>query len=543
MDKRALIGIALSVLVLVGYQEFISRYYGPPPPASQAPVAEKKEAAPTSGTPAQTATAPAAASAVTAPAAPVSAPTGQPAKNIQVETDNYIAVFTTQGARLKSFQFKNYRASAEPKSPPFEIIAAAKDVPLPLGVRWQAPAAFDDAALSYSAQGADLKLTGDAKGTLVFQAQTADGLTISKSLTFTGNLYPIQFDVAVQAASGNAPVPEILLTDKSDHTVATPGAPFEGFIALIDNKIKREAPAEAIKGHEFSGDIAWAGFGHTYFFFALMPENGAGHKVSVRQDGAALIASVSGAAASDRYKLYIGPKELDILKSAGKDIDRAIDHGYFGFISVPLLYVLHFFHRFTRSYGIDIIILTVLIKLIMWPLTHKSFTSMKAMQKLGPQMEKLKERYANDKEKLNKEIMDLYKRNGVNPLGGCLPMALQFPVFIGLYNALSTPIELRHAPFLWIPDLSRPDWQALPFTFNGWHLGVPILTIIMGATMFIQQWMTPSAGDPNQKKMMMLMPLMFTFMFVSFPAGLTVYWLVNNVLGIAQQYWINRSDK
>ena len=283
MDKRALIGIALSVLVLVGYQEFISRYYGPSP-ASQAPVAEKKEAAPTSGTPAQTATAPAAPTAVTAPVAPTSAPTGQPAKSIHVETDNYIAVFTTQGARLKSFQFKNYRAGAQPKSPPFEIIAAAKDVPLPLGVRWQAPAAFDDAALSYSVQGADLKLTGDAKGTLVFQGQTADGLTINKSLTFTGNLYPIQFDVAVQAASGNAPVPEILLTEKSDHTVATPGAPFEGFIALIDNKIKREAPAEAIKGHEFSGDIAWAGFGHTYFFFALMPENGAGHKVSVRRE-------------------------------------------------------------------------------------------------------------------------------------------------------------------------------------------------------------------------------------------------------------------
>ena len=452
-------------------------------------------------------------------------------------------VFTTQGARLKSFQFKNYRASAEPTSPPFEIVVTAKDLPLPLGVRWQSPAAFDDAALAYAVQGADLKLTGDAKGTLVFQGQTADGVTISKSLTFTGNLYPIQFDVAVQAASGNAPVPEILLTDKSDHTVATPGAPFEGFIALIDNKIKRETPADAIKGHEFSGDVSWAGFGHTYFFFALMPENGAGHKVSVRQSGAALVAAVSGAAASDRYKLYIGPKELDILKSAGKDIDRAIDHGYFGFISVPLLYVLHFFHRFTGSYGIDIIILTVLIKLLMWPLTHKSFSSMKAMQKLGPQMEKLKERYANDKEKLNKEIMDLYKRNGVNPLGGCLPMAMQFPVFIGLYNALSTPIELRHAPFMWIQDLSRPDWEALPFMFSGWHLGIPILTIVMGATMFIQQWMTPSAGDPNQRKIMMLMPLMFTFMFVSFPAGLTVYWLVNNVLSIAQQYWINRSDK
>jgi len=213
--------------------------------------------------------------------------------------------------------------------------------------------------------------------------------------------------------------------------------------------------------------------------------------------------------------------------------------------------VLHFFHRVTASYGLDIILLTVLIKGLMAPLTHKSYASMKQMQKLQPQMERLKERYSDDKEKLNKEIMELYKRNGVNPLGGCLPMVLQFPVFIGLYNALSTPIELRHAPFMWIKDLSQPDWKSLPFTIAGWPpsfwptapSGIPVLTVFMGASMFLQQWMTPSAGDPNQRKMMMLMPLMFTFMFVSFPAGLTVYWLVNNLLTIGQQYWINRSDK
>lgn len=529
-------------MVLIGYQQLMNYYYGPPP-GSEPAVAEKTAAAPAAAPAAQPDSAPAAPGAAAVQAAPVVPSPSQAAQLVRVETDNYIATFTSHGARLKSFQIKNYRASAAPQSPLQEIVSLAKDVPLPLGVRWQTPAAFDDAALAYGVQGGDLKLTGDAKGTLVFQGQSADGMTITKTLAFTGNLYPIQFDVAVQAATGTAPVPEIIITEKSDHTVPEPGAPFEGYVALVDNKIKREAPADALKGHEFSGDVAWAGFGHTYFFFALMPENGAGHKTSVRQNGAALIASVTGPAATGRYRLFIGPKELELLKSVGKDIDRAIDHGYFGFVSVPLLYVLHFFHRFTGSYGIDIIILTVLIKLIMWPLTHKSFSSMKAMQKLGPQMEKLKERYANDKEKLNKEIMDLYKRNGVNPLGGCLPMAMQFPVFIGLYNALSTPIELRHAPFMWIPDLSRPDWEALPFMFNSWHLGIPILTIVMGATMFIQQWMTPSAGDPNQRKLMMLMPLMFTFMFVSFPAGLTVYWLVNNVLSIAQQYWINSKDK
>ncbi|MGN6733524.1 MAG: membrane protein insertase YidC, partial [Candidatus Binatia bacterium] len=470
------------------------------------------------------------------------------AKEITVETENYRAVFTTAGARLKSFKFKKYRSSVDEKSPPFEMIRNVPGVPLPLGVRWQAASPVDDSDVIYSVQGGDLNLAGDSKGTVVFRGQTKDGTVITKSFTFSGATYPIQMEVSVKAADGAMPSPEVLLADQSDHPAPNHDAPFEGFIALVDNKIRREPPAEAAKGHEFTGDVSWAGFGHTYFLFALLPENGAQHKVSVRQTGAALIGAVGGQAADQRYTLFIGPKEIDTLKAVGKGIERSIDFGIFWFISIPLLYILHFFHRFTASYGLDIIILTVLIKALMAPLTHKSYVSMKQMQKLQPQMERLKERYSEDKEKLNKEIMELYRRNGVNPLGGCLPMVLQLPVFYGLYNCLGTPIELRHAPFLWIKDLSRPDWQSLAFSVPSWWPaflpgGIPVLTILMGASMFMQQWMTPTAGDPNQRKMMMLMPLMFTFMFVSFPAGLTVYWLVNNLLTIGQQYWINRSVK
>jgi YidC/Oxa1 family membrane protein insertase len=423
------------------------------------------------------------------------------------------------------------------------MVTSGPGVPLPLGISWQVSTPSDDAALLYGVQGRDLKLTAGAKGNLVFQAQTPDGTTVTKSFTFSGSTYPIKLDVSVKAADGQSLAPEILIAEKSDHSVPNPDAPFEGFIALVDNKIKREAPGEANKGHEFTGDIAWTGFGHTYFLLALLPDSGAQNKTWVRQAGTALIAGIRGPSGNGSYTVFIGPKELETLKSLGRALERSIDFGYFGLISEPLLYILHFSHRLTYSYGLDIILLTILIKLLTAPLTHKSYVSMKQMQKLQPQMEKLKEKFANDKEKLNKEIMDLYRRNGVNPLGGCLPMVLQFPVFIGLYNALSTPIELRHAPFLWIKDLSKPDWQSLPFEFAGWHLGVPVLTILMGASMFVQQWMTPSAGDPNQRKMMMMMPLMFTFMFVSFPAGLTVYWLVNNILTIGQQYWINRRER
>jgi len=534
MDKRAIIGIALSILVLVIYQEWVTRYYAPPPNSAPAPVANEAAKSPAPVAPAPAAPTPA------VQAAPAALAPAQAAKDVRIETDNYIAVFTTLGGRLKSFKFKKYRAAAAVDSPPFEMVRTAPGVPFPLGLRWQTPAPFEDDGLVYAVQGGDVILKGDAKATLVFHGQAPGGADITKSFAFSGATYPIQFEVAVKSVDGTTPIPEVVFTEKSDHSVINHDAPFEGFIALIDNKIKREPAAEAAKGHEFNGEVSWAGFGHTYFFFALLPENGAQHKVSVRQTGAALTAAISGPAPSDRYTLFIAPKELEILKSAGKGVERAIDLGYFGFVSVPLLYVLHFFHGFTGSYGLDIILLTMIIKLLMAPLTHKSYKSMKQMQKLQPQMEKLRERFANDKEKLNKEIMEMYRRHGVNPLGGCLPMVLQFPVFIGLYNALSTPIELRHAPFLWIQDLSRPDWQALPLEIAGWHLGFPILTLLMGASMFVQQWMTPAAGDPNQRKLMLMMPLIFTFMFVSFPAGLTVYWLVNNILSIAQQYWINR---
>ncbi len=536
MDKRAFLAILLSLLILVVWQEWMSRYYSPPPQPPETPAQREAAKSPPSAPPL----------AVPAPSqdpeVPATLSFAEAAKDVRVETKDYIAVLTTRGARLKSLKFKHYRISADRQSPPYEMIASAPDVPLPLGLSWNSTAPVTDASLVYAVVGGDLKLTGESKGTVAFKAQAADGSVVSKTFTFFGSGYQIQIETSVKSSAGAGIAPAILLTEKSDQSQYNPSAPFEGLIALVDGKIKREHSVEPNNTLDFTGDIAWAGFGHTYFFFALMPENGAQHRLTLSQTGAALTAALNAPPGSmpQRYTLFVGPKDLETLEAAGKGIERSIDFGYFAFIAIPFLYVLHFSHRFTASYGIDIILLTIILKILMAPLTHKSFVSMKAMQKLGPQMEKLKERYKNEKEKLNKEIMELYRRNGVNPLGGCLPMVLQFPVFIGLYNALSTPIELRHASFMWIKDLSQPDWKSLPFSMGGWDLGIPVLTILMGASMFIQQWMTPSVGDPNQRRMMLMMPLVFTFMFVTFPAGLTIYWLVNNVLSIAQQYWINR---
>jgi YidC/Oxa1 family membrane protein insertase len=535
MEKRALIAVAISLAILIGYQLLVSHYFPAPPPQ----IDEKREQKPPET--------PAPSPAPQAPAPEASLQQGKAAttakaraaREIKVETDDYIAVFISQGARIKSFTLKHYRASVDRNSPPLEMIPAVPGVPYPLGLEASGPQPFNDDDIAYTVEGGDQRLSGEDKGRLVFQGQTANGVTVSKAFTFTGHGYAIGLQTAVPGAAAAT-----VLTADARPTSPNSDTPFEGLLAHINGKLTREH-GDALKAKEWTGSIGWAGFGHTYFLMALLPEGNAEKRLTVRETGPAVLMALGGASSADgktSYTLFMGPKELDVLRGMGRDLERSIDFGYFSFISIPLLYTMHFFNRFTGSYGLDIILLTVLIKLLLAPLTHKSMTSMKQMQKLQPQMERLKEKYKDDKEGLNKEIMELYRRNGVNPFGGCLPMLLQFPVFIGLYNALRTPIELRHANFLWIKDLSRPDWESLPIHFAGWHFGVPILTLLMGASMFLQQWMTPSAGDPNQRRMMMMMPLVFTFMFINFPSGLTIYWLVNNLLSIGQQYLINRTQ-
>ncbi|MFQ5540435.1 MAG: membrane protein insertase YidC, partial [Candidatus Binatia bacterium] len=416
-----------------------------------------------------------------------------------------------------------------------------------LGIQFHDPVPFNDEDLVYESKGHSLRLTGDAKGTLTFQGQTPQGITLIKKFTFTGSRYVIDLDVSVGGANDSTPASVSLSTGGKNKNL-TEDSIFEGLLALVDGKTIREYGEALSEGKNLNGQISWAGFGYTYFLFALLPDGEGKQRLRVTPTGPGLLMDLGGQTETDadgktRYTLFIGPKDLDVMQTLGRGLERSIDLGWFTFIAAPVLHMLRFSHRYTGSYGLDIILLTILIKLLLAPLTHKSFASMKAMQKLQPQMQRIRERFKDEKEKMNKEIMELYKRNKVNPLGGCLPMLLQFPVFIGLYNALRTPIELRHAQFLWIKDLSRPDWESLPMTVLGWNIGIPILVLFMGASMFVQQWMTPSIGDPNQRRMMYMMPVIFTVIFVNFPSGLTIYWLVNNVLTIGQQYLINRMAK
>jgi YidC/Oxa1 family membrane protein insertase len=238
--------------------------------------------------------------------------------------------------------------------------------------------------------------------------------------------------------------------------------------------------------------------------------------------------------------VYYGPMDLNILGKAGHKLPAAVDFGWFDIIAQPLLKCLKFFNRFTHNYGVDIIILTILIKLLFWPLTHKSYVSMQQMKKLQPKMQKIREKYKDDKEKMNQEVMQMYRTHKVNPVGGCLPMILQIPVFFALYRVLYCALAIRHAHFwLWINDLAAPDrlYVGITIPYLG---GLPVLTLLMGVSMFVQQKMSPTTGDPRQEKMMLMMPVVFTVFFVNFPSGLGLYWLVNNVLSIGQQYYINK---
>ncbi|MDY0039383.1 MAG: membrane protein insertase YidC, partial [Desulforhabdus sp.] len=301
----------------------------------------------------------------------------------------------------------------------------------------------------------------------------------------------------------------------------------------------------------FEPPLNWIGYENNYFIQALIPIAQEGYKIVPRilDSDKGLMQLVyltdpfelsAGEEQTFQLRIYMGPKEIETLQKAGHDLPRALDFGWFTFLAKPLLLVLRWFYKYTHNYGVAIILLTIIIKIVFWPLTHKSYKSMQVMKKIQPKIAQVREKYKDDREKLNQELMMLYRTYKVNPLGGCLPMVMQIPVFFALYRMLYGAVELRHKPFmLWINDLTAPDRLhiGIDIPYLG---GIPVLTLLMGASMFIQQKMTPTGGDPRQEKLMLLMPVIFTVFFINFPSGLVLYWLVNNVLSIVQQYGINR---
>jgi len=375
------------------------------------------------------------------------------------------------------------------------------------------------------------------EGRLTLTLNHSSGLQVTRTYVFHFNDYMVEMDTQISApsmASRNLQYQVLLgpgmggkISSQTDYIV------FSGATVFANNERIENPPEDLNNTSYFKGDLQWVAFQNKYFGSALIPQQGTKSGLVFKEEDEVFVGlkfeSVQSAA-SAQILFYGGTKELEILEDKGHHLVRMIDYGWFGnkfaFLVKPLLKVLAFFYNLTGNYGWSIIFMTFCIKLLFFPLTHKSFKSMKGMQKVQPYVKIIQERNKDNRQKMNEEMMELYKKHKVNPIGGCLPMLLQIPVFIALYHALFFSIELRGAPFMgWVTDLSVAD----PYY---------VFPVLMGATMFLQQKMTPSMGDPMQQKIMMFLPIVFTFLFLTFPAGLVIYWTVNNILTISQQYYI-----
>jgi YidC/Oxa1 family membrane protein insertase len=307
-----------------------------------------------------------------------------------------------------------------------------------------------------------------------------------------------------------------------------------GAIIKTDKELIKLDP-DITKEQIIRGNILWAGEENKYFLQMVASKNGfpAVHVIPVGGDHTVVLSEIP---ASLEGFIFSGPKLYSLLGEITDkykkewNVDLAlqdtVDFGIFGILGKPLFLIMHFIYNYVHNWGLTIIILTILLRIVLFPLNHKSLKAMKKMSDLAPEIQKLQKKYKDDPQKLQQEMMKLYAEHGANPMSGCLPIIAQIPIFIALYNVLMVTVELKNVPFLWIPDLSDKD----PYY---------ILPILMGLSMIAQQWITPSS-DKNQKMIMYIMAAVFTFMFMNFPAGLVLYWLTNNILGIGQSFIINK---
>jgi YidC/Oxa1 family membrane protein insertase len=548
MERRVLIAVFLSFLVLYGYQAL---FVPPPPPGNEQSAAPSSPAAvpaPAAGT--AVVPAPAAESPVSETPLPAVVVGEETERLITVETATVQAVFSNRGGRITQWKLKQYR---DDQGAPVDLVPSAlpPDQPTPFSLR------VDDQATTnrlntmlhrvIGANGNRLDV-GDGGATLVFELEDASGLRSRKEFQFSRDNYVVTFSAAVEDG-GRVLNPAVVwgpgLGDIGAR--ASGGSFFTGNYTQPPQAIfERDASAERIANASIAeqpvheGAFRFVGIDDHYFLAAAVnpgPTRVEFQAVTVplpdQTPRPFVTASFVFPQPPSQKKFFYGPKQFDVLQSVDGELVRAINFGFFGWLAVPLLGALQSIHGVVGNYGWSIILLTVFISIAIAPLRHKSVVSMRRMQEVQPQMKAIQDRYAGLKvtdparQKMNTEIMALYKEKGVNPAGGCLPMLLQFPVLLAFYAMLSQAIELRGADFaLWIRDLSQPD----PYY---------VIPILMAGTMFWQTKITPTTADPAQQRVMMLMPLMFTVMFLWAPSGLVIYWFVSNLWAIGQQYFTN----
>lgn len=545
MEMRALLAIVLSMLVLTLYQYF----FVPPPVTTEAPavVAEPARESANLGTPQQ---------ALPAPVEQVDAQiVGDGEQTVEVRAQDYVARITNVGGRIAGFELPAFSVvdgtSLDLVSP---AAAAEQRLPLELATP-SAPAAAEvpNAALftvAVSGGRRDGNAVVPEEGrpvTVSLRWADGRGWDVEKTLTFPARGNQLGVHVVARAPGG---VPVYLSSGLGlDASPSGSRNVFlgEGALVLRGDELETWDADDLASPVAFAGQVRWAGVESHYFLAAFLLDSPAeilltraavvpeldeeGEEVGPSELVSVAVRVPDGGLDAP---VYFGPKKYDYLQQQGYGLHRVVNFGWLGLIARPLLFLLNGIEGFVGNYGLAIILLTVLLRLVFWPLNHKAMVSMRKTQSLQPQMAAIRAKYKGAKEaekrqKMNEEIMALYQQEGVSPLGGCLPMVAQMPILFAFYRLLSIAIELRGAPFvLWIHDLAQYDpYLVLPLT--------------MGASMIVQQRMTPTAGgNPGQASVMRMMPVMFTFLFLWVPSGLVLYWLVNNLLGIGQQVYINK---
>jgi YidC/Oxa1 family membrane protein insertase len=521
MEPRLVLFLILSVSIILIYPSLMERFIGPTnSPLQQVPIAETKP-----NPMANKATASNAAAATT-----VAAAVAVDRKEKVVETDLYRAVLVNAGGAIKTWELKQFnKKDAEGRTRPITLIPEGAAV-LPLMLVEGSKTAI------YQLDETPLRLNAAHPDGVVEMVHTApDGRRVKKMLHFHNDDYRVDVDIQITGADREDALSLGTNFGAQDWTQQYGGS--VGAISLIDNEVVRDK-LEAGQTQTYSGEASWLAIQDKYFIGALIPRQAkVTGPITVQQVGENEVAmQVRLPKAGASFSLYAGPKSYDRLAALQVQLEETIDFGWFIFgswlpvrlVAKPLFYILNFIYQFSYNYGIAIILLTVLVKTLFFPLTRKSAVSMKAMATLQPKVSAIREKWARDKEKMNRELMELYKTEKINPVGGCLPVLLQIPVFVALFNVLYVTIELRNAPFFfWIQDLSDKD----PYY---------VLPIIMGISMLLQQLTQPNTMDPVQAKIMLFLPVVYTFFSINFPSGLILYWIVNNFLTVGQQYLINR---
>ncbi len=549
MDKKTIIAIALSIAILFAWDYFVLK----PQRLKSAKQQTTKEMV------AKDSPSPVIPKTETIPPVTATVTVSSPEEFIVTNTPLFEAKWSTKGAKLVSLKLKKYNEFAQKPNPSItelvkrmfsEGASQVKSPELVQAIKTPMPGVFltggasDDNLLFTASKTGIIQIDKEAFA-LSFDAEISDGVTLRKTFTIDPKAYFIGYRNTILNSTDKPKTLGLNVAQKASYPVngELSKTTFNG-PALLNGKHLEEFKLSKIEEpgqfRPFTGNIKWFGHEDTYFLNVIVPINAPVAVVNISRLDSTYIASTyslqhevqPGKTIEQDLGMYIGPKEYNSLKSYSKyGLNTALSFGFFDIVAKPMLISMNWINKYVGSYGWTIIILTFIIKIILYPLTLKSFKSMKGLQKIQPLMKEIQTKYKDDRQRQNQELMKLYKDHKINPMGGCLPLLLQIPILFALYKVFLSAIELRQTPFhiigTWLPDLSAPD----PYL---------ITPLLMGASWFVQQKMTPTPGDAMQQKIMMFMPLIFTFMFLTFPSGLVIYWLISNILSIIQQVYINR---